>query len=199
MKKLSWSLVIICLVSLVMNLSVEAEGLGIEPGYYQYTEESMVKGLVISEEKFKIIYDTVTAVEEDTMVPILFKWGNAVNNGVTSLIDPNIKSEELDSKNFPKIEIVLYDYVAPFPQLAMVLTQPSIYSEGDIFRVRIGDAVEFEWEFKVGTDGTLTDQDNHTFKFVGAEPTNDVEESTEEETATEAETGTAEETTTAAE
>src|SRR5699024_6038291 len=99
MRKCSLSVVLMLLVSLFLTNPVNAAELTIREGYYQYTGESMVEGISISDNQVMLIYDTATQVEEDPLVSLLLDWGSAVNNGLTGLIDPNMKPSEEQRDN----------------------------------------------------------------------------------------------------
>ncbi|WIK67070.1 hypothetical protein [Globicatella sanguinis] len=166
MRKCSLSVVFMLLVSLFLTNSVNAAELTIPEGYYQYTGESMVEGISISDNQVMLIYDTATQVEEDPLISLLLKWGDAVNNGLTGLINPNMKPSEEQRDNLPLIELITYDQVVPFPKLAIVIHQPSLYNDENILRIRVGNNTQFEWEFTIEENGDLTDKDGHTFTYV---------------------------------
>lgn len=182
MKKWSLSLVLMLFVSLFLNSPVNAAELTIKEGYYEYTGESMVEGISITEDQFMLVYNTATQVEEDPMVPLLFKWGNAVNDALTALIDPNMKPSDIDKAELPTVELITYDQNAPFPKLAIVLNKPSLYNENNVLRIRVGDNTQFEWEFTVEENGDLTDKDGNTFTFTEEVKADAETESTEAET-----------------
>ena len=166
MRKCSLSVIFMLLVSLFLTNPVNAAELTIREGYYQYTGESMVEGISISDNQVMLIYDTATQVEEDPLISLLLKWGDAVNNGLTGLIDPNMKPSEEQRDNLPLIELIIYDQVAPFTKLAIVIHQPSLYNDENILRIRVGNNTTFEWEFNIEENGDLTDKDGHTFTYV---------------------------------
>lgn len=166
MRKCSLSVVFMLLVSLFLTNPVNAAELTIPEGYYQYTGESMVEGISISDNQVMLIYDTATQVEEDPLFSLLLKWGNAVNDGLTGLINPNMKPSTEQRDDLPFIELITYDQVAPFPKLAIVIHQPSLYNDDNILRIRVGNNTQFEWEFHVEENGDLTDKDGHTFTYV---------------------------------
>ncbi len=166
MRKCSLSVIFMLLVSLFFTNPVTAAELTIREGYYQYTGESMVEGLSISDNQVMLIYDTATQVEEDPLISLLLKWGDAVNNGLTGLIDPNMKPSEEQRDDLPFIELITYDQAAPFPKLAIVIHQPSLYNDENILRIRVGNNTQFEWDFNIEENGDLTDKDGHTFTYV---------------------------------
>lgn len=166
MRKYSLSIVFMLFVSLFLINPVNAAELTIREGYYQYTGESMVEGISISDNQVMLIYDTATQVEEDPLMSLLLKWSQAVNDGLTGLINPNMKPSTEQRDYLPLIELITYDQVAPFPKLAIVIHQPSLYNDENILRIRVGNNTQFEWEFLVEENGDLTDKDGHTFTYV---------------------------------
>ena len=189
MRKRSLSFVFMLLVSLFMTNSVNAAELTIPEGYYQYTGESMVEGISISDNQVMLIYDTATEVEEDPLISLLLKWGNAVTDGLTGLINPNMKPSEEQRDDLPLIELITYDQVVPFPKLAIVIHQPSLYNDENILRIRVGNNTQFEWEFNIEENGDLTDKDGHTFTYVEeVEAESTMDSNAEDETETSQET-----------
>lgn len=166
MKKCSFLLVFMLFASLFLTNSVNATELTLRKGYYEYTGDSMVEGISISDNQVMLIYNTATQVEEDPMISFLLKWGYAVNNGLTGLIDPNMKPSTEQRDDLPFIELITYDQVVPFPKLAIVIHQPSLYNDENTLRIRVGDNTQFEWEFTIEENGDLTYKDGHTFTYV---------------------------------
>lgn len=166
MRKCSFLFVFMLFVSLFLTNPVNATELTIREGYYEYTGDSMVEGISISDNQVMLIYNTATQVEEDPMISFLLKWSDAVNNGLTGLIDPNVKPSTEQRDDLPFIELITYDQVVPFPKLAIVIHQPSLYNDENTLRVRVGDNTQFEWEFTIEENGDLTYKDGHTFTYV---------------------------------